>query len=703
MTILAVLGRTFQVDRVYVFEDSDDHLRCSNTFEWCAPLITPEKDNLQDLSYETDLNSEYHENFSNLGVFLCPDIEKLPKAQRDILLPQGIKSMLQCSIIDNGLFSGYIGFDICKKKREWSQNQVDTLMQTTKILGTFIIKKRHEEKLIQANRKMTDILDRIPAGIGIFEQKSSGSFQIYYQNDSYYTLMGTSRNRITDNNEFIQRAIEKIHPEDRQLLKDQTYQAIKESKPIDFIYRCIVAKKDYIWIRLVGSVHQNPMTGRKMMYCIFTDFSEQMKQRQILEKDKALLNLAMNIAKMNSWEFDSDTKTIHQDSAARHQHFITSTLIHDAPESIIKENIIAPSSVSAFRNLFRLAENERETSHSAEIQLFGHNRKEYKWERIILTPLSKSQGQSNRFLGTSIDITEQKRLQENYVNELNLMENLSSPNLVAKGRYGLKSNKLEYFQTNKNSIDFQNITTYDEGMMATASLCIDPIQKNEFISIFSRKNLLAKFKKGINDFSYTYRRKALDGSSFWCRTQGKLFVDPSSNEEKCFIFSYDINTSKIQQEMISTVIQLNYDYLIIINIHENTYRMFTTGNGYQSSIHQNEVMEYEKSMETYAKKSVVPDEIEKNIHDMSIANIIEQLDSKDSFSSFVNIVCSNGKTARKLLQFSYIDKSDGLVLLSRIDVSESYRQERSTCFCRFQARFLQCSPYGYSNAFDGRV
>lgn len=155
--------------------------------------------------------------------------------------------------------------------------------------------------------------------------------------------------------------------------------------------------------------------------------------------------------------------------------------------------------------------------------------------------------------------------------------------------------------------------------------------------------------------------------------------------------------------MISTVIQLNYDYLIIINIHENTYRMFTTMNGYQSSIHQNEVMEYEKSMETYAKKSVVPDEIEKNIHDMSIANIIEQLDSKDSFSSFVNIVCSNGKTARKLLQFSYIDKSDGLVLLSRIDVSESYRQERSTCFCRFQARFLQCSPYGYSNAFDGRV
>lgn len=117
------------------------------------------------------------------------------------------------------------------------------------------------------------------------------------------------------------------------------------------------------------------MTGRKMMYCIFTDFSEQMKQRQILEKDKALLNLAMNIAKMNSWEFDSDTKTIHQDSAARHQHFITSTKIHDAPESIIKENIIAPSSVSAFRNLFRLAENERETSHSAEIQLLGHNRK----------------------------------------------------------------------------------------------------------------------------------------------------------------------------------------------------------------------------------------------------------------------------------------------------------------------------------------
>lgn len=53
-TILKIVGLQFNVSRVYIFEDSPDGLFMSNTFEWCNQGISPQIDNLQDMSYEED-------------------------------------------------------------------------------------------------------------------------------------------------------------------------------------------------------------------------------------------------------------------------------------------------------------------------------------------------------------------------------------------------------------------------------------------------------------------------------------------------------------------------------------------------------------------------------------------------------------------------------------------------------------------------
>jgi diguanylate cyclase (GGDEF)-like protein len=108
--ILSIVGKKMNVSRVYVFENSDDNRFCSNTYEWCNEGIPPEINNLQNISYETDI-PHYEDNFNEQGIFYCPDIHDLPKRTYDIVAPQGIKSMLHCAIRENGVFRGYIGFD----------------------------------------------------------------------------------------------------------------------------------------------------------------------------------------------------------------------------------------------------------------------------------------------------------------------------------------------------------------------------------------------------------------------------------------------------------------------------------------------------------------------------------------------------------------------------------------------------------------
>jgi putative two-component system response regulator len=143
--LLAIIGAYFDVSRVYIFEDSADGATCSNTFEWCNAGVSPEQANLQGLSYQTDLPG-WKELYNENGVFYCTDITVLSPPIRAVLEPQDIKSMLQCSIMDGGVFRGFVGFDECTSNRLWTQEQISLLAFLSEILGVFLLKLRNQQR-----------------------------------------------------------------------------------------------------------------------------------------------------------------------------------------------------------------------------------------------------------------------------------------------------------------------------------------------------------------------------------------------------------------------------------------------------------------------------------------------------------------------------------------------------------------------------
>lgn len=153
--ILEIVGRAYEVSRVYIFESSEDGRRCSNTFEWCTEGISSQINNLQDLDYEKDLD-DYFQNFDMNHVFYCRDIQRLTPRLRDILAQQDVYSLLQCAIIDDGEFLGYVGFDECRENRTWTQEQIDSLTLIANVLSTFLIKLRYKERLFALMGKAFD-------------------------------------------------------------------------------------------------------------------------------------------------------------------------------------------------------------------------------------------------------------------------------------------------------------------------------------------------------------------------------------------------------------------------------------------------------------------------------------------------------------------------------------------------------------------
>lgn len=188
-SILRVTGIQLGVSRVYIFEDSEDGSYCSNTFEWCNEGIEPQRDHLQNLIYG-EMGGDYKKGFNEEGVFYCQDIIQLPLWKYQILELQNIKSTLQCAIHYEGKFWGFVGFDDCIVRRIWTQDQINDLMFVTKILGTFLIRKRAQERAVKNTNNLRNILDHQNAGIYVIDPDN---YRLQYLNAGMKRLLPGAR------------------------------------------------------------------------------------------------------------------------------------------------------------------------------------------------------------------------------------------------------------------------------------------------------------------------------------------------------------------------------------------------------------------------------------------------------------------------------------------------------------------------------
>ncbi len=169
--ILRMVGQQMNVSRVYIFENDENNTYCTNTYEWCNEGIEPEIQNLQYVSYVTDIPN-YQDNFDEHGIFYCPDISVLPQNIYDIVAPQGIKSLLHCAFRDKGVFRGYMGFDECVTNRMWTQEQIEVLTYFSEMLSVFLQKTRAQEKINQRTCDLGSILDNQNAWIYIIDPET---------------------------------------------------------------------------------------------------------------------------------------------------------------------------------------------------------------------------------------------------------------------------------------------------------------------------------------------------------------------------------------------------------------------------------------------------------------------------------------------------------------------------------------------------
>lgn len=191
------------------------------------------------------------------------------------------------------------------------------------------------------------------------------------------------------------------------------------------------------------------------------------------------------------------------------------------------------------------------------------------------------------------------------------------------------------------------------------------------VRMLSLEYMRNSLENGLNEFPIEVRCIAEGKEYDWSEIKVSVI---SYSEKKVLVMTRVINEIRILKSIIELFVYQTFDYLILLDIKNDSYIRFsgdkngvpippTTG-------------EYTKDMIAYNKKYLVPEEIEKITESMQIPHVVKMLEKESKYSISSEAKGEDGSYRRTRMQFLYYDKTAGLVLLSRNDVTQIYLEEQ---------------------------
>lgn len=263
--VLASIGDFYQADRAYLFErNPNQEGYWTNTFEWCAVNVSPQKGNLQNVSpYNI---ARWMKIFSSDESVIILDLDSLREsspAEWADLHVQGIQRLIAAPIRDNQQTIGFIGVDNPRYCIH-DDSQIRVLIS---FLLTRIRQDRNERRyqtLLQETNQ--ELLSALHVGFWTLEvNKKDGSRKMTYD-DIMGGLLG--KNDFSTPEECYRFWVTRIRKEAEQITYQAFQKMIQQNQIVQFEYPWEHAKNGEIILRFSGMmIEDTPAHIKFKGYC----------------------------------------------------------------------------------------------------------------------------------------------------------------------------------------------------------------------------------------------------------------------------------------------------------------------------------------------------------------------------------------------------------------------------------------------------
>ncbi len=155
---LGRIGMCVKADRAYLFVYDDRRMAASNTHEWCASDVEPQREELQDV--QMALLAPVHDSHSRGEPYVVSNTLELPEGElRAFFSGQGILSLVTVPLVTGGHCSGFVGFDFVRDRHLPSEEEIGLLTVFARILVN-ATQRRDAEKRVESLLHEKDLLLR---------------------------------------------------------------------------------------------------------------------------------------------------------------------------------------------------------------------------------------------------------------------------------------------------------------------------------------------------------------------------------------------------------------------------------------------------------------------------------------------------------------------------------------------------------------
>lgn len=160
----------------------------------------------------------------------------------------------------------------------------------------------------------------------------------------------------------------------------------------------------------------------------------------------------------------------------------------------------------------------------------------------------------------------------------------------------------------------------------------------------------------------------------WHEAFLNILTDKNGLPDRVLLTSRYVNNFR-KARIVETAVQTEYDYVVYIEADTNSYVMYTSNRESGTPVPPVASNDYEKEVADFHRRYVSEEERDELTKKLSIHHVLHILENTREYVLFCKVI-ENGTYRDKKLRFSYFDKENNILLLTRTDIMEVREEER---------------------------
>ena len=528
-----------------------------------------------------------------------------------------------------------------------------------------------QNELAAYGNHLDEILGRIPGGVAVFFEQD-GELRLAYTNAGFYTLHHGSREYWSEQSK---NPADWLTSEDRHLFWDEFRNVTSGKKAQGSVtYRIVGEDGALHWVcNQFSSAEQ--LDGIQYYYGSFIDMDDQIAAEQELLRDKLMYDDAARSAKLIIWSYEIDS---HR--AVMMQSGYTEEICRKLHVPLVIENVtetllpyVWPEDREAFRGAYQAVEDGSERAECEfRFQLPGQELQQQ--ERMVLKRILDKNGRLLTVYCFGQNITEQKQKEIDYEQAYRQLDQ-AYPQALGSFHLNLTKN---WCGDGRSPLPFvmkqQQSGTADGYFLEFSKLIADENVKADFFKRFSREQLLKAYTNGTTKAIIEYPIVYEDGIRHW--RSGMLFMlkNPKSGDIEAFTYALDIDNRKKNEFIMAKLIHDHFDYIGIIHPTTGTFE-FHSRRPWITYGKPGEVLAYEECCRYVRSQFVWEDERHVFDETVSLYSILSEM-NRNGTRTATYLKTIGKRTVCTRLQYNWLEKAGGDILVVRTDITESYQKEQ---------------------------